>query len=252
MTARGRRYTRLPLVAKARNYRVLEIRMKKKKCLRWFSIGLACLLTLGIISVLWINGRVKTMAKQRLLTMEQSQQLKDVDCIIVLGCQVRDDGSLSSMLQDRLQRSVELYAAGVAPKLLMSGDHGQEGYNEVGAMKQYAVDNGVPSENVFMDHAGFSTYETIYRAKEVFKARKVVIVTQEYHLYRALYIAEQLGLEGDGVAADLHSYGGQFNRDIREVLARCKDFAMCIFKPEPTCLGEAIPVSGDGNKTNDK
>ena len=252
MTARGRRYTRLPLVAKARNYRVLEIRMKKKKCLRWFSIGLACLLTLGIISVLWINGRVKTMAKQRLLTMEQSQQLKDVDCIIVLGCQVRDDGSLSSMLQDRLQRSVELYAAGVAPKLLMSGDHGQEGYNEVGAMKQYAVDNGVPSENVFMDHAGFSTYETIYRAKEVFKAQKVVIVTQEYHLYRALYIAEQLGLEGYGVAADLHSYGGQLNRDIREVLARCKDFAMCIFKPEPTYLGEAIPVSGDGNKTNDK
>ena len=226
--------------------------MKKKKCLRWFSIGLACLLTLGIISVLWINGRVKTMAKQRLLTMEQSQQLKDVDCIIVLGCQVRDDGSLSSMLQDRLQRSVELYAAGVAPKLLMSGDHGQEGYNEVGAMKQYAVDNGVPSENVFMDHAGFSTYETIYRAKEVFKAQKVVIVTQEYHLYRALYIAEQLGLEGYGVAADLHSYGGQLNRDIREVLARCKDFAMCIFKPEPTYLGEAIPVSGDGNKTNDK
>lgn len=225
--------------------------MKKKKWLKVCSIGLACVFTLGIISVFWINGRVKSVAKPNILTPEQAKTLKDVDCIIVLGCQVRDDGSLSDMLHDRLWRSVQLYESDVSAKLLMSGDHGQDDYNEVGAMKQYAVDRGVPSEDVFMDHAGFSTYETMYRVKEVFQARKVVIVTQEYHLYRAIYIAEKLGLEAYGVASDLQSYVGQFNRDIREVMARCKDFGMCIFKPEPTYLGEAIPVSGNGNATND-
>lgn len=225
--------------------------MNKKKWIKIVSIGLACMLTLGIVSVLWINARVKAVTKPRILSVDQAKQLDGVDCIIVLGCQVRDDGSLSDMLHDRLWRSVQLYEEGVSAKLLMSGDHGQADYNEVGAMKQYAVDNGVPSEDVFMDHAGFSTYETMYRAKEVFGAEKVVIVTQEYHLYRAVYIAKQLGLDAYGVSSDLQNYVGQFNRDVREVAARCKDFVMCIFKPEPTCLGEAIPVSGDGNLTND-
>ena len=131
------------------------------------------------------------------------------------------------------------------------GDHGREDYDEVGAMKDYAIENGVPSENVFMDHAGFSTYETVYRAKEIFEADKVIIVTQEYHLYRALYIAEQLGVDAYGVSSDLNTYAGQSMRDAREVLARCKDWLMCIFKPEPTYLGEAIPVSGNGDVTND-
>jgi vancomycin permeability regulator SanA len=155
------------------------------------------------------------------------------------------------MLRDRLERGIELYDLGAAPKLLMSGDHGRVGYNEVGVMKQYAIDQGVPSEDIFMDHAGFSTYETMYRAKEIFKASKVIVVTQEYHLYRALYIAEQLGIEAYGVSSDLDTYVGQTKRDIREILARCKDFAMCIFKIEPTYLGEVIPVNGNGDVTND-
>ena len=119
------------------------------------------------------------------------------------------------------------------------------------AMKQYAVDEGVASSHVFMDHAGFSTYETVYRAKEIFGADKVIIVTQEYHLYRALYIAEKLGVEAYGVASDYRTYAGQTMRDLREVLARCKDFAMCILQPEPEYLGDAIPVSGNGDVTNE-
>ena len=102
-----------------------------------------------------------------------------------------------------------------------------------------------------MDHAGFSTYETVYRAKEIFDADKVVIVTQEYHLYRALYIAKQLGLEAYGVPSDLNTYSGQMARDFREILARYKDFALCIVKPEPTYLGDVIPVNGNGDITND-
>jgi vancomycin permeability regulator SanA len=187
-----------------------------------------------------------------MLSAEDARELENVDCIIVLGCLVRDNGTPSAMLRDRLIQGVELYKSEAAPKLLMSGDHGTADYDEVNAMKKFATENGVPSEDVFMDHAGFSTYETIYRAKEVFGADKVIIVTQEYHLHRALYIAEQFGIEAYGVSADLDTYSGQTKRDVREVLARCKDVFMCIIKPEPTYIGEAIPIDGNGNVTNDK
>ena len=225
---------------------------KLRKIVKVFAMLCVWAIVLGALAVLALNIHVKSVKKSCFLSIEEAATLTDVDCIIVLGCQVRPDGSLSDMLHDRLYRSVELYQAGASEKLLVSGDHGHLDYNEVGAMKQFAIDNGVPSENVFMDHAGFSTYETMYRAKEIFQARKVVIVTQEYHLYRAVYIAKQLGMEAYGVSSDLRTYVGQTKRDVREVLARCKDVAMCIFKPEPTYLGEAIPVSGNGDVTNDK
>jgi vancomycin permeability regulator SanA len=183
--------------------------------------------------------------------VSEASELKDVDCIIVLGCGINPNGKPSDMLRDRLDFAIEIYKNGGAPKLLMSGDHGRVGYNEVGVMKQYAIDNGVPSEDIFMDHAGFSTYETMYRAKEIFKASKVIVVTQEYHLYRGMYNAKKLGMETYGVASDVYWYQNEFYRETREVAARCKDFIWCIFKPEPTYLGEAIPVSGNGNVTND-
>ena len=217
-------------------------------------IILAILISIIIITAAFVfilNGYVKSVTKNMIVDLEDAAKLDDVDCIIVLGCLVREDGSLSAMLRDRLITGVKLYDKGTAPKLLMSGDHGTMYYDEVNAMKQYAKDNGVPSEDVFMDHAGFSTYETIYRAKEVFGADKVIIVTQEYHLYRALYIAEQFGIEAYGVSADLNTYGGQYKRDVREVLARCKDFVMCIFKPEPTYLGDRISLADNGDITND-
>lgn len=225
--------------------------MKKKKLFKTILIIMLCLAIIGMATLFAVNGYVKATAKNHIITAQKATELDDVDCVIVLGCQVRGDGSLSNMLQDRLICGLEVYNKGAAPKILMSGDHGQKDYDEVNAMKQYAVDNGVPSEDVFMDHAGFSTYETMYRAKEIFEADKVIIVTQEYHLYRAVYIAEQLGIEAYGVSADLNAYAGQSFRDFREILARCKDFVKCIFKIKPTFLGEAIPVSGNGDLTND-
>ena len=103
-----------------------------------------------------------------------------------------------------------------------------------------------------MDHAGFSTYESMYRAKEIFGVQNMIVVTQRYHMYRALYIAEKMGIESYGVAADQNLYGGQTMRDIRELLAQCKDFFKTMLMPEPTYLGEAIPISGSGDATNDK
>ena len=156
------------------------------------------------------------------------------------------------MLEDRLLEGIKLYENNVAPKIIMTGDHGREEYDEVNVMKKFAMDKGVPSGDIFMDHAGFSTYESLYRAKEIFEADKVVIVTQEYHLYRALHIANELGIEAYGVASDPRQYVGAAYREIREVLARNKDFVQCVFKLEPTYLGEVIPVFGNGNVTNDK
>lgn len=195
---------------------------------------------------------VRATTKGQILSPEQAAELENVDCILVLGCGVREDGTPSDMLADRLERSIELYRLGVAPKLLMSGDHGQVEYDEVNTMKDYAIAAGVPSEDIFMDHAGFSTYESMYRAREIFQVEKLVIVSQEYHLYRGIYNAERMGMEAYGVSADLRNYVGQSYMNAREILARCKDVFMGIFKPEPTYLGESIPVSGNGDLTNDK
>ncbi len=229
----------------------MDTKTKRNKLFRILLPVLLCIAVLGSATVLGVNGYVTAVGKSRVLSPEQAAALENVDCIIVLGCQVKDNGEMSHMLHDRVQRGVERYKAGAAPKLLMSGDHGRENYNEVEAMKNYAIENGVPSEAVFMDHAGFSTYETAYRAKAVFQAEKVLIVTQEYHLYRAIYIAKQLGMEAYGVNADYRTYGGQLGRDAREILARCKDFAMTLFRPKPTYLGEKIPITGNGDVTND-
>ena len=226
----------------------------KNKATRGVIVALSIFLALGVLGVLLvlgINTWVVGSVKDRIISEERAAQLQDIDCIIVLGCQVRSDGSPSHMLEDRLKRGVVLYDLGAAPKLLMSGDHGTEAYDEVDAMKRYAVNAGVPSENVFMDHAGFSTYETVYRAKEIFGADKVLIVTQQYHLYRALHIADALGMEAYGVSADYRQYSGQLSRDVREILARVKDFGMGIIQPEPTYLGDAIPISGNGDSTHD-
>lgn len=217
-----------------------------RKCL----LILMCLAVLGGCAALGLNAYVKHAAKGHILQAVDAPG--DADCIIVLGCWVQDNGVPSEMLRDRIDTGISLYHDGAAPKLLMSGDHGRVQYNEVAAMKRRAIDAGVPSKDVFMDHAGFSTYETMYRARDVFGAKKVIIVTQEYHLFRAVYIAEKLGLEVYGVPADLHTYRGQTYRECREILARCKDFFTALFKPKPTFLGELIPISGSGDATNDK
>lgn len=199
-----------------------------------------------------LNGYVCGRAAEHIVTEEKAAMLQNADCILVLGCSVRADGTPSAMLQDRVETGIRLYKQGVADKILMSGDHGQDDYNEVQVMKDMAVAAGVPAEDVFMDHAGFSTYESVYRAKEIFQADKIVIVTQKYHLYRGIYTAEELGLSAYGVPADSQRYAGQWMRDLREIAARVKDFFAAEMKIEPTYLGEAIPVDGDGNQTNDR
>lgn len=180
---------------------------------------------------------------------------KNADAIIVLGAGVDDNGVASDILVDRLETALEVYKNSGSSKFLLSGDHGKIGYNEVGAMKDYIMDHeNIKEENIFLDHAGFSTYETMYRAKEIFKVKKAIIVTNEYHLPRALYIADKMGIEAYGVNADKRNYIYIDNYKKRENLAKIKDFMYTnIIKPEPTFLGDAIPIStSDGRITDDE
>ena len=213
---------------------------------------LILIVILGLCLLFGIDFYVRSSTKDRIISPEDVSSVSDADCILVLGAGIRTDGSPSPMLQDRLNTGIELYQNNAAPKLLMSGDHGRKKYNEVQTMKDIALDQGVPSEDVFMDHAGFSTYDSLYRARDVFQARKVIIVTQKYHLYRALYIARSLGLDTWGVSADTRRYRGQSQRDFREILARDKDFFVSVFKPLPKYLGDTIPITGNGDLTNDE
>ena len=203
-----------------------------------------------IVIVLSINIHIINSTKSKIKTIEELNY-NDIDCIIILGAGIRGNNP-SLMLEDRLLTGIELYQNNISKKIIVSGDHGRKNYDEVNVMKDYLLEKELPGEDIFMDHAGFSTYDSIYRAKDIFKTKKVVIVTQEYHLYRALYISKKLDLEAYGVIADKRQYAFQLKREIREIAARTKDYIKLIFKPQPTYLGDEIPVSGNGNITNDK
>lgn len=212
---------------------------------------ISVLLIFGVVTgiyVLCVNSYIKNREKDKIFTVDSVSG--GYDCIIILGCGVKDDGRPSDMLYDRIITGVELYKKGIAPRILMSGDHGRTDYDEVGTMKKYAVDMGVPEDAVFCDHAGFSTYESMVRANKVFGIENAVVVTQSYHLYRALFDAESFGIDAYGVSADVRRYLGQTNRNIREIIARNKDFLFCVFKPDPKYLGEKIDITGSGSVTN--
>ena len=202
-------------------------------------------LTLNLIVVISASAHIN-----------EPQEAENSVCAIVLGAGVRSNGEPTWMLRDRLDMAIQLYEDGKVQKILMSGDHHTEGYDEVNVMKQYAIDKGVASEDVFMDHAGLSTYDTMNRAKNIFCLDKAIIVTQKYHLYRAVYLARSFGIDASGVATANNDYGAyQFVlNNTRESIARCKDFLYCIFKPDTTIMGPEIPITPDasGDVTNDK
>ena len=212
---------------------------------------LVVIMILSGCAVLAVDWYVERVGSKYILNIND---VPNADAILVLGAYVFPDGTTSSMLNDRLSEGYELYKEGKAPKILVSGDHGRKDYDEVNAMKSFLRDKGVPSQDVFMDHAGFSTYESVYRARDIFKVQRVIIVTQEYHLMRAVFLAREMGLEAYGIASDKHDYGQAMKfYQVREIAARNKDFIWAkIIKPEPTYLGDVIPVFGDGRATDDK
>lgn len=224
----------------------------KWKWLKRLIVMAAAFGVLGLTALLIINGYMKSSVEDEIYTGEERGNVPEVDCIMILGAGLQEDGTPSLVLRDRLERGIELYKSGVSNRILMTGDHGRENYDEVSAMKQYAVDAGVAEEDIFMDHAGFSTYESMYRARDVFEVKSVAVVTQPYHEYRAVYAARKLGLTAYGTPCKKTEYQGSWMLEVREMLARGKEFFYLLIKPEPTYLGEKIPISGNGLATDDK
>lgn len=217
---------------------------------------LICLILCAVLIVgaylFGINAYIKASAENYIITAEEAAQLEGIDCIMVLGAGLNSQDEPGTVLTRRLNTSLELYELGVSEKMLMTGDHGRKHYDEVNAMKDYAMAAGLESSDVFMDHAGFSTYESMYRARDVFQVERMVIVSQHYHLFRSVYIARSLGIEAYGVPCSKSEYSSSVLLNIREFFARNKDFWYCVFEPLPTYLGDVIPISGNGDLTNDR
>lgn len=221
-------------------------------------VVLIALAMLGLMVIVLVNNKVKSDTQDDIFYVVQGKTIDinsvstgriadfDADCAIVLGCGIEDSETPSPMLKDRLDVGIELYRQGLVPKILLSGDNGQEGHNEIHVMLKYTRDAGVPEKDIFCDHAGFSTYDSMYRAADIFKVERAIIVTQKYHEYRALYIAKKLGIEVCGVASDQEAYFGQTYREMREILARDKDFLKANLRAKATYGGETIPISGSG------
>ena len=158
------------------------------------------LLIILLVVAITINIYVVLRTKKKIITIEDTD-LKDIDCILVLGAGIRNNKP-SPMLEDRLKTSMEIFNNKITDRILVSGDHTEDNYDEVNVMKNYLIENNIPSEKIFMDHAGISSYDSIYRAKKIYKANRIIIVTQKYHLHRSLYIANKLDIEAYGVVAD--------------------------------------------------
>src|SRR3989338_10561780 len=163
---------------------------------------------------------------------------------LVFGALVYSNSDMSGIFQDRVDTAISLYREGKVEKILVSGDHGRKGYDEVNTAKNYLLEQNIPAEDIFLDHAGFDTYDSLYRARDVFEAQSLVLVTQKFHLPRALYIAHALGIPSCGIAADLHYYSGETKRTLREVVANVKAWLNVTVHSGPTFLGEKIPLSG--------
>lgn len=189
------------------------------------------LLLIILVLIAGINIYVIARAEADIVSPEQAGS--GYDCILVPGCGVHGD-TPSDMLRDRLDRAIALYEEDAAPVILMSGDHEDDYYNEVAVMQNYAIAHGVPAEAVQLDHEGFSTFESMYRAANEFGMQKVLVVTQRYHLYRAVYVAKHMGMEVTGVQAMPNTYRAQIYNEIREILARDKDFLFCLLHVTPS------------------
>ena len=224
--------------------------MRKQKIIKFVKnlfltalfIGGLCVLLVSVCNLTVIWGSQKKV---------NTQDVPKCDAVIVLGAMVRGD-TPSAILKARLDKGCELYFSGAADRIIMSGDHGRTDYDEVNAMKAYAVSKGVPEEHIFTDHAGFDTYDSMYRAKAIFLCEKVIVVTQAFHINRAVFLGNALGLETYGVTCSEETYRPAFfTTHVREPMARVKACANALFKPKPRYLGDSIPIFGEASASWD-
>lgn len=224
----------------------------KKLTPRWrlksFIIAACAFLLFGVASFFIIQIYIGKSAENFLV---DAGNAPDADAVMILGALVYKNGSPSYVLKDRLDYGYELYSLGKAKKILVSGDHGTKGYDEVNSMKEYLMQKGVPREDIFMDHAGFNTYDSMYRAREIFGIKKLLISTQQFHMSRSIYIARRLGIDAYGYASEDKPYYNMKYLNFRESFARVKAFLDAdILKRKPKYLGDTIPIMGSGAMTD--
>jgi SanA protein len=211
-----------------------------KKIILIFSILIIFVLLLTLI----INQLI--IRKSRPFILAKSTDLPQVQTALVLGAKVFNNGNLSDIFKDRLDTALELYNNKKVTKILVSGDHGTKEYDEVNAAKNYLLEKGVTPEDIFLDHAGFDTYDSLYRAKAIFEVKSLIITTQNFHLPRAVYLGNKMNIETYGLSADKHEYYGQTRNIIREWFARVKAWMNLALGSKPKYLGDKIPITGDG------
>ncbi|MBN1532821.1 MAG: YdcF family protein [Spirochaetes bacterium] len=213
---------------------------------RFSIIAFACAAA-AVAAAVWINAAISGSAERRIYY--QVSAVPRCRTALVLGASVKGRGRLSHILEDRMLRALELYKAGRVSRILLSGDHGTRQYDEVSTMRIWLLRRRVPPADIFLDHAGFSTYDSVVRARRVFLADDLVIVTQRYHLPRALYIAEKTGLRAIGLVADRRRYVHIRYYRFREFFANLRAFMDVATGRRPRFLGPAIPITGDGRKS---
>ncbi len=196
-----------------------------------------------------INFYIIKSTKDQIFAIQDN--ISEQQTALLLGARVYDDGRLSHIMEDRALTAVELYQDKKVDKILISGDHGTSQYDEVNAIKDYLINKNIAPEDIFTDHAGFDTYDSVYRARDIFEVDSMIIVTQDFHLPRAVYIANSLGVKSIGVIADRRDYRDKERNQIRESIARVKAFLNVVFKAEPKFLGDKILIIGDSSDSWD-
>ena len=202
------------------------------------------ILGLGLLVIFIVVNNLVIYATTKSDIYDDFKEAPDAQVALIPGASVSPEGVLSPIFIDRVDMAIKLYEAKKVSKILVSGDNSTESNNEVNPVRLYLISKGIPDQDNFLDHAGFDTYSTMYRARDIFEVSSALIVTQAFHLPRAVFIAHRLGLEASGVNADLGHI--LFRNYRREVLANEKVVLDFLFNRKPKFLGEKIPITGDG------
>lgn len=217
---------------------------------RWPRLSKAALTGAALMALMVAAGNAYVLLSVDSDSTSEVSQVPHTQVAIVPGALVEADGDMSAMLADRVKQASALWHAGKVEKILVSGDHGSWDYDEPTTMRKALVRDGVDPEDVFEDHAGFETWATMVRARSIFAVRDAVVVTQGFHMPRALFLAEAAGIEATGLTADLHEWGWQGDKSaLREVLSRVKS-VVDVTLDTPAMAGPRIPISSaDGRQS---
>jgi SanA protein len=221
------------------------IKNKQIKKLKYFA--LCCI---GLVAIILIIHFIVNLNSQKYI-YTNIEAVPECYTALVLGAHVSKSGYPSDFLQDRMDVAIELYKSKKIKRFLLSGDHGQINYDEVNSMKNYLLSKGIQIEDIFLDHAGFDSYSSILRAKEVFEVNDVIIVTQAFHLPRAVFLARSKGLNAFGISADKRKYSAINYLKFRELMANVKAVTELIIHKKPKFLGNKIPITADSRLSYD-